>query len=129
VKRRDPEGKTINLLDLIPVRTISWERNEKGLIVLLKPKFRHPFIVKHFLSRLRKPHYRINLDSIGSYVWEQCDGNRSVKEVAENMGQEFGEKVEPLYDRLTLFLQSLEKNHFIYYKGLQGRTNLNCYEN
>lgn len=119
MKRRDSKkGETTNLLELIPVRTISWKKSQEGLIVLLKPKFRHPFFVKHFLPRLKKPHYRIKLDSIGSFVWGQCDGNRSVKELAELMRQEFGEKVEPLYDRLTLFLQNLEKNRFIYYKGL-----------
>ncbi len=108
----------INLLELVPVRTISWEKSQEGLVVLLKPKFRHPFLVKHLLPRLRRPHYKIKLDSIGSFAWELCDGNRSVKELAECMSQEFGETVEPIYDRLTLFLQSLEKNRFIHYKGL-----------
>lgn len=117
MKRRDSKGETINLLELVPVRTIPWEKSEEGLVVLLKPKFRHPFFVKHLLPRQKKPHYRIKLDAIGSFVWEQCDGNRSVKELAENMKGQFGDDVEPLYDRLTLFLQSLEKNRFIYFKG------------
>jgi len=118
VKRRDSKGETINLLELVPVRTISWEKSQEDLVVLLKPKFRHPLLVKNLLPRLKRPHYKIKLDSVGSFVWEQCDGNRSVKELAENMKERFGEDVEPLYDRLTLFLQSLEKNRFIYYKGL-----------
>ncbi len=118
MKRRDSKERTINLLELVPVRTISWEKSQEGLVVLLKPKFRHSFFVKHILPRLKKPHYKIKLDSIGSFVWERCDGRRTVKELAESMSQEFGENVEPLLDRLTLFLQNLEKNRFIYYKGL-----------
>lgn len=118
MKRRESKGESINLLELVPVRTISWEKTQEGLVVLLKPKFRLPFLVKHLLPHLKKPHYRIKLDSIGSFVWEQCEGDRSVKELAEGMSREFGESVEPLLDRLTFFLQNLEKNRFIYYKGL-----------
>ena len=111
------EEKRINLLDLIPVRKIEWEKNEEGLVSLLKPKFKHPFLKKHILPRLKNPYYRIKLDSLGSFVWGLCDGNLPVKKIAENLKDEFGEKIEPLYDRLALFLQSLERNRLIEFKG------------
>lgn len=118
MKTRKTEKPQINLLELIPVKNIGWEKTEDNLIILLKPKFKHPFFKKHVLPRMKKPNYKIKLDAVGSFVWERCDGQRTVKEVAQSLKQEFGESVEPLYDRLALFLQSLEKNHFIYYKGL-----------
>ena len=114
---KEKKEKSVNLLDLIPVRNIEWEKIEEGLVALLKPKFKHPFLKKHILTRLKNPFYRIKLDSVGSFVWELCDGNLTVKEIAESLKDEFGDKVEPLYDRLALFLQSLEKNHFIEFKG------------
>lgn len=116
MKKSTGEETTNNLLDLIPVRNIKWEKKEGSLIVLLKPKFKHPFLKKHILPRLKRPFYKIKLDSVGSFIWENCNGNLTVKELAENLKNEFGDKVEPLYDRLALFLQSLEKNGFIEFK-------------
>lgn len=116
MKKGKEKEKTINLLELIPARNIKWEKKENDLIVLLKPKFKHPFFTKHILPRLKSPYYKIRLDAIGSYVWELCDGSLTVKELAESLKHKFGDKVEPLYERLSLFLQSMERNHFIYYK-------------
>lgn len=116
MKKRGVEKPKINLLDLIPVRNIKWEKKEDGLIILLKPKFEHSFLKKYVLPRLKKPYFKIKLDHVGSFTWELCDGSLRVKEVAKSLKDKFGEDVEPLYDRLALFLQSLEKTHLIFYK-------------
>ena len=117
MKKRGVEKSKINLLDLIPVRNIKWEKKEDGLIVLLKPKFELALLKKYVLPRLKNPCYRIKLDPVGTFIWELCDGNLSVKKLAKSLKEKFGDEVEPFYDRLALFLQSLEKNHFIFYKG------------
>ncbi len=116
MKKRVVEKSKINLLDLIPVRNIKWEKKEDGLVILFKPKFEHAFLKKYVLPRLKKPYFKIKLDHVGSFTWELCDGSLRVKEVAKNLKDEFGEDVEPLYDRLAFFLQSLEKIHLICYK-------------
>ena len=107
----------INLLDLVPVRTIKWENQDEGLISLLKPKFRNPILARYLLPRLKNPYFRIKLDEVGSHVWKLCNGTRTVREVADELKDKFGEKVEPTYDRLALFLHSLEKNRFIELKN------------
>jgi len=117
VKPKGDLKTEINLLDLIPEKNIDWNKNEEGLIVLLKPKFKNPFLAKHVLPRLKNPYYRIKLDAVGSFIWELCDGHSTVKELSRRLKDKFKDKVEPLYDRLGLFLQNLEKNHFIYYKN------------
>ena len=116
MKRISDINTEINLLDLIPVKSIKWQKNEEGLIILLKPKFKNPFLAKHILPRLKNPYYKINLDAVGSSVWELCDGYLNVKELGKRMKDKFGDKVEPLYDRLALFLQDMEKNRFIVFK-------------
>jgi len=118
VKYKGDAKIEINLLDLIPVKNIKWRKNEEGLIVLLKPKFKNPFLAKHLLPRLKNPYYKISLDAMGSSVWELCDGYSTVKELGRKLKDKFKDKVEPLYDRLGLFLKNLEKNRFIYYKNL-----------
>jgi hypothetical protein len=118
VKKKGQEKQQINLLELIPVKNLDCEKQDDGLIVLLKPKFKHPFLKKHVLPRLKSPFYRVKLDDVGSFIREQCDGKTPVKHLGQRLKEEFGEKIEPLYDRLTLFLQNLERNHFISFKGL-----------
>ena len=39
----------------------------------------------------------------------------TVEELAQLVHEEFGEKAEPLYDRLVKYLQILHNNGFIYY--------------
>lgn len=117
MKNREEEVKEVNLLDFIPVWNINWEKNEERLIVLLKPKFKNPLLKKHILPHIKRPFYKIKLDAEGSFLWQLCDGNRTVREIGRLLHCEFGEKVEPLYDRMALFLRSLEKNEFIVYKN------------
>ena len=38
-----------------------------------------------------------------------------MEELAQLVHEEFGEKAEPLYDRLVKYLQILHNNGFIYY--------------
>lgn len=113
MNKKSKKSPEFNLLELIPEKNIEWTKTEEGLICLLKPKFQLPILRKHILPRLKNPHYRINLDKIGSLFWENCDGVRTVEEIAKRMKTALGDEVEPLYERITLFLQSLEKNKFI----------------
>ncbi|MCP2518848.1 PqqD family protein [Candidatus Aminicenantes bacterium AC-335-A11] len=115
------ENTNINFLDLVPVRNIEWERGEGGLIVLLKPKFKNKFIVKYFLPKMKKPFFRIRLDEIGSYVWELCNEENTVSEIGIKLKERFGEKIEPVYDRLIIFLKQLERGKCIKFKLRGGR--------
>ncbi|MBN1271754.1 MAG: PqqD family protein [Candidatus Aminicenantes bacterium] len=116
MKKNNKDEAPVNLLDLIPERRIEWEKTDAGLVNLLKVKFRHPWLVKHLIPRLKNPYFRIKLDDIGSSTWKACDGKRDVRQVGKILKEEFGEKVEPLYDRLAFFLQQLEKNRFITFR-------------
>ena len=118
MKKHRVEPSPVNLLQLIPGQNIQAEKTEDGLYVLLKPKYRHPWMVKHILPRLKSPHYKIKLDDIGSFIWGLCDGRKTVKEIGGKLKEQFGDKVEPLYERLGAFFQNLEKNKFITFKNL-----------
>lgn len=118
MKKQKDDIPPVNLLELIPERNIKSEKSEDGFSVLLKPKYRHPWFVKHVLPRLKSPNYKIKLDDIGTFIWELCDGKNRVKEIGRKMEERFGEKVEPLYDRLRIFFLNLEKNKFITFKNL-----------
>ena len=47
---------------------------------------------------------KLPLMNISSEVFLQIDGNKTVKEIGENLEVKYGEKVNPLYERLLFFL-------------------------
>jgi len=114
--KKDEHQTQINLLNLVPFQKIKSEIQEDGLVILLKPKYFHPFLAKHLLPRMKQPYFKIKLDEIGSFFWLNCDGIRTVKEIAELHKRKFGENVEPLYERIAHFIASLEKNRLIILK-------------
>jgi len=103
-----------NLLELIPVRQVEWERNtDTNKINLIVPKFSNVLLRKHLLPRLNKPHFIIKLDELGSFVREQCDGRRNAKQTAEAFGNHFGEKAQGPYVRTAKFLQMMHRERYI----------------
>ncbi|MFQ5676155.1 MAG: PqqD family peptide modification chaperone [bacterium] len=87
-----------------------WEKTSDGLAVILIPKFGNHLVGKWLMARMQKPHYRLKLDEIGTFVWEQCDGGKSIQDIGDRLKKQFGDRVEPVQDRLKLFFKSLEKN-------------------
>ncbi len=67
---------------------------------------------------LRKPKISwIELDDMGSFIWEQLDGHRSIFSVAGLVKEQFGEQAEPLYERLCEYIKILHNNSFIVYEN------------
>jgi hypothetical protein len=64
--------------------------------------------------RLRLPYYRIHLDDVGTFVWDHMDGETTIGAIADHVRAKFGDRVEPIYDRLRLFLQQLEQGRLIH---------------
>ncbi len=108
---------SVNLLDLIPEQKIKYEETAEGLVVLLKPKFRNKFMVKYVLPRLKKPHFKVNLDEFGSFVWKNCNGNNTVEQIGTLLKKKYSDNIDPVYDRLAVFIQSLARYKFIEYKN------------
>jgi len=102
-----------NLLDLCPVRLVETERSPEDLAVLLRPKFTWGPAARWLLPRIRRPFYKVKLDEIGTFVWDRLDGETTVGHVADAAREHFGERIEPVYERLRLFLQELETGQFI----------------
>jgi hypothetical protein len=75
--------------------------------------------MQRFIPRGRSPYIRANLDEIGSKVWLLIDGKRKVGDIAIILKEELKEKVEPVYDRLYLFMNQLYQNGFIYFSELK----------
>jgi hypothetical protein len=110
-RRRTKES--VNLLELTPAQLVPWERGEGGTVVVLVPKFRHPWMVRWFVPRMKYPDFRVKLDTIGSFVWKMCDGTTTVGEMAERMATEFGDTAGSAHERIRKFLLTLEKSDLV----------------
>jgi len=113
VKKEDAPKNEVNLLKLIPIQNIGSEKDDEGLVSLLKPKIQIPFLAKRLLHRMKRPYYKVKLDKVGSHFWEHCNGQNSIEKIAALQKQKFGDNVEPIYERLGKFLHVLERHKFI----------------
>ncbi len=60
---------------------------------------------------------RIRLDAVGSFAWASLDGTRTVRDVAQLLKKEFGEKVEPAEDRLATLVRVMRREGLLAYPG------------
>ena len=108
--------KPDNFLEWIPLvsERNSWELNENGLVTIhMSHRGFFAWIAHQFFHRPRISH--IALDTMGSFIFRNIDGQRTVGAIAELVHREFGTDAEPLYSRLITYLQILRNNGFIRY--------------
>ncbi|UCE36243.1 MAG: PqqD family protein [Thermoplasmata archaeon] len=110
--------ETKNILDMIPIRVYEWE--EKETVSVKVPRFRSR-LGQRFCSLIKKePTYSVNLDKYGSFVWKLCDGKRTVREIGKALLNEYGEEVDPVYERVGELFNIMEANKLISYKMNNG---------
>ena len=110
--------KKDNYLDYVPIYhpQHTWSEDEKGIVTIhmVHKGFYHK-IAQTFFHTPRVSH--IKLDEYGSFLWKEIDGQKTVGKLALRMKVQFGEKAEPLYDRLVKYVQILRNNQFILFLG------------
>jgi hypothetical protein len=104
---------TANLLDLIAVQNRQWEQTDDGRVIILQPKFSNKWLAAWLMPRMRRPYFRIQLDEFGSRAWLECNGQRTVREIADSLHAKFGAQIEPVYERLGRFINKLAENKFV----------------
>lgn len=99
----------------VPNGSLSYHINERNQVVLKIKRDRICDRVARLLKNTPKATF-ITLDSFGSYLWQQLDGQKNVEELGGLLEEEFGESVYPLEERLVLFLRSLRDNNLIWFR-------------
>lgn len=56
---------------------------------------------------------RTYLDDVGRFVVERMDGRKNVREIGRELSEHFGERVEPVYYTLAIFLRQLAARRLI----------------
>lgn len=91
-----------------------WKVGEDGLVTLsIENKGVMNTIMQKFFRKPRISY--VHLDETGSYIWQQLDGKTNVAGIAEAVRAHFGEKAEPLYERLLKFFEIVESYDFIFW--------------
>lgn len=107
-----------NFLDYVPKRNklYEWDLNQKKLVEVA-------VVNRGLYNRIaqilfRKPKIsRIELDELGSFIWQEMDGVKTVYEIGNAVKMKFGKKAEPLYERLCEYIRILHNNRFIVYEN------------
>lgn len=89
---------------------VNYKIDDNGIVTILE---KQDHKIQKFFRKLRFkiPLYKeITFDEISSEVFTQIDGIKTVKEIGEYLEVKFGEKVNPLYERLLTFLNHIYVN-------------------
>ncbi|MBR2715661.1 MAG: PqqD family protein [Ruminococcus sp.] len=103
-----------NYLDKIPSHKeeLKWSIDDKQLVTL---EMENKGVVNRIAQKLiRKPKISyIHLEEFGSYIWTNIDSKKSIYEIGKMVEEHFGEKANPLYDRLATYFKTLESYGFV----------------
>lgn len=105
---------TENYLERVPVRNeaYAWTTDENGIVTL---EVENRGVFNRIAQKLfKKPKISyVHLDETGSFIWPLLDGKKSIIDLGRAVEEKFGEKANPLYERLAKYIQILESYNFI----------------
>jgi Coenzyme PQQ synthesis protein D (PqqD) len=119
-KKSNPD---INYLELTPVRNYEYEVENNGLISVFVPKFDIKWLDRILSGIIKSRFFKAKLDEFGTETWLEIDGVKSVQMISNQLSKKFGEKINPVDERLTKFLSELYKYNFITFKELNMKGN------
>jgi len=101
------------LPDMVPMHARRWEQDSEDRILVFLPRYGDSSLGRWVGRQVGRPDVTVNLDEFGSAVWIDCDGKNTVAEIAERMRGRFGEHIEPVDERLGMFLWALAQRRMI----------------
>jgi hypothetical protein len=113
--------KNANYLNLTPYRIHSEEVDDTGLVTVLIPKFKRKIANDILKLTGKPPEIHIKLDEFGSEAWLQLNGSQNVSAIAKKLILKFGEKIQPVEERLTKFLTNLYLQGFISFNEIKAK--------
>ena len=99
----------------LPLRNqlVEWESDDKGEIALTIPQ-NHKAWLRIIAHVFRLPDKRvIVLDDVGSYVWELCDGKKSLSQISKQVSDKYNLTVKEAEMSLIEYLRTLGKRGII----------------
>jgi hypothetical protein len=110
--------KKLNYLEAVPMRKVLHEMDDKGLAILMVPKFSNEKF-NHFMFKNRSKHFKIHLDALGTSVWQQIDGVRKVADIVNILNETHENGLPEAEKRVTKFLTMLYESRYISFRELE----------
>ncbi len=114
MKPNKKNAQSKNYLDYIPkrVETYKWEQDKNGNVtIFVENKGAFNRIAQKFFKKPKVS--QIHLQGIGNKIWLLIDGKTSIYELGIKVSEHYGEKAEPLYERLSEYMRILEQYGFV----------------
>lgn len=109
-----------NLLELIPSKLCE-SIVEEGKEFVLLPKFPSKFGRKFLMPIFKNPFVKVELDEIGRFIWSLVDGKKDIYEISELAKEHFGDKIEPVYERVGKFFSMMKMSSIVEFKDEVNR--------
>ncbi len=121
LKIRPPAVDRQAAMTLRPGRNslLSWEKRDSGETILTVPQNQKVGPVTRRMAKwLHAPTERhVELDEVGGFVWELCDGNHTIDSIVQKTGRQYKMNRREAEVSVTMFLQMLHERNFIgFYK-------------
>lgn len=98
-----------------PIRNpeIDWQRYPSGEVAIIVKK--KPKGMTKFIARMtgKEPIKKILLDSVGSFVWDLCDGKHTVEDIIKKLMEKYKLHRREAEASLLLYLQMLSQRALI----------------
>ena len=110
--KKNKDRPQVNFLLYRPLRKIEhWEVSGDKVKLI----FEHNKPVEKFMRWLIKKSKvsDLELDEMGSMVWQLCDGTKTVYDIAKAMVERFNDTEQNAIDRLIMFLRYLSRRGWI----------------
>ena len=123
--KKRPDVDRTQVMKSYPVRNqlITWEIDDKGeasLVVPQKDKLWIRLASKLFMLPNKRV---IVLDSIGTYVWQMCDGKHTISQIVKGVQNQYQLTRKEAETSLFTFMQQLGKRNFIGFAIPDNRKN------
>lgn len=111
VKKKNVISK--NYLEKVPLRShlIDWKEKDGIITLEIENKGWANRLAQKFFNKPKKSF--VHLDEMGSFLWPHLNGEKNIIDLGVLVKEHFGEKAEPLYERLARYFQILESYNFI----------------
>ena len=124
LKLRPPAVDRKAAMTLRPGRNsaLTFDKSESGEVILYVPQNEKVNPITKVVARwMRVPKERkVELDEVGGFVWELCDGNNTVDFIVQKTSRQYKMNRREAEVSVTMFLQMLHERNFIgFYKKEQ----------
>ena len=116
-KSKKAKAESANYLDYVPMHNedkYPFQTDDNGAVTIMVEN-------KGVFNKIaqvvfRKPRIsKIHLDEMGTFIWPEIDGAKTVQELALLVKEHFGDKAEPLYPRIVKYFQIMESYEFVHF--------------